>query len=176
MLTPTKIASNKYLKRLVRFLGVPSPLRRQAWFLLSLTEKRATKLQTQTIDDLYEHKVQSSFGSAGMPKAIPRPPTFGASKISISEHCLKDSPESLQAVYRVLLLLKESLGHSIPVLVQMPDVVAFLLHYQPEPEAFYTAYAMIDSQSKYFEQPDSEKFDYAIRNFLPKLWNRTSWI
>jgi len=174
MLTPAKIASNKYLKKVIRVLGIPSKFRQQAWLLLSLNEKRFAKLETQTIDDMHFHKIQTVFGNAGMPKSISSPPTFGSSKISLSEHCLKDTPDTLQALYRILLLLQESLGTAKPELVQLPDVVAFLMHYQTEPEAFYTAYSMVDDIPKYFAKPSSDKFDYMIRYFLPKIWSRTS--
>lgn len=173
MLTPAKIASNKYLKKVIRFLGIPSTLRQQSWILLVLTEKRSAKLETQTIDDLHLHKIETVFGNSGMPKSIPRPPTFGAGKISIAEYCLKDNADTLQAIYRILTLLKETLQASQPILPQMPDVIAMLLHYQSESEAFYTAYAMADSAPKYFAPPDTELFDYLIRAFIPKLWSRT---
>lgn len=171
-MTPSKIATDKYLKKLIRFLGIPSSLRQQAWLLLVLSEHRSQKLQTETVDDLHENKVLVNFGEKGMPSAIPRPPTFGAAKVSITEHCLKDHPDTLQAVYRVLLLLKESFLKELPM-VQLPDVVAFLLHYQTEPEAFYTAYAMADDYNKYFAPPDAGKLDILIKNFIPKLWTRT---
>ena len=173
-LTPAKIATNKYLKHIIRFLGIPSQLRAQCWLLLALTPHRATKLETRTVDDIFEHKIAKAFGPSGLPRTIARPPTFGASKISIAEHCLKDTPESLSALYRVLLLLQESLSADNRQLVQLPDVVAFLLHYHDEPEAFYTAYAMIDSPEKYFIVPDAEVFDRLIKSLLPKIWSRTS--
>lgn len=126
------------------------------------------------MDDIWQHKINKAFGSAGLPRSIARPPTFGASKISIAEHCLKDTPETLNALYRVLLLLQESLDIENRQLVQLPDTVALLLHYHEEPEAFCTAYAMTDSPEKYFIVPDAEVFDRLIKSALPKVWSRTS--
>lgn len=73
----------------------------------------------------------------------------------------------------MLLLLQESLDVENRQLVQLPDVVAFLLHYHEEAEAFCTAYAMTDSPEKYFIVPDSEVFDRLIKSLLPKIWSRT---